>query len=150
MKSFKVRDYSVDSNLGYLIQQITKDPTHEVLAYFYGVSQFVMAELLRKSKASWINKDVILFYKDTPITYRINLSGAGPGREKPNISIKVTFPRNDESHKVDEIMTAVMESGLTLTGEHTMDAFPTPQLKTPKCLTKVRIAQDEQRAKTGN
>lgn len=151
MKSLKVRDYSVDRNLGYLIQQITKDSTQEILAYFYGISTFVINDLAAKSKASWLNKDIILFYKETPISYRIQISGSGPGYRmddedyEPSVSISVKFPNKSEEHEVGDLMNAVMESGLQLTDEQNMPPFEKPELKTPKCLRQVRIAQDEQR-----
>lgn len=153
MKSLKVREYKVDTNLGYLIQQITNDSTQEVLSYFYSISQFVIANLAAKSKASWLNKDIILFYKDTPISYRIQISGTGPGYRmddkdyEPSVSISVKFPNKSEEQDVANLMNAVVESGLQLTDEQNMPAFERPELKTPKCLREVRIAQNEQRTK---
>ena len=148
MKNFKIRYFSVDSNLGYLIQQITKDSTQEILGYFYGITQFVLDDLLKKSKASFLEKNIILYYKETPITFRIQIVGSGPARETPAVSITVSFPKNTEIHQVADLMNAVVESGLGLTEETNMALFDRPTLKTPRCLRDIRIKQDDSRIQT--
>lgn len=146
MKSIKVRSFTIDKALGYLIQNSTNDSTQEILGYFYGIASFVIDDINKSSKATWLDKNIILFYKETPITYRIRITGSGPASrysDKPSVSVDVTFPKENSSFEVAELMNAVVESGLGLTDEQNMPAFEKPQLKTPKALRKVRLAQEE-------
>lgn len=148
--NIKVRSFNIDKALGYLIQGITKDSTQEILTYFYGTAAFVIDDLAKTSKAMWLNKDIVLFYKETPITYRIKIHGSGPGivnsrwgGSEPGVSIDVTFPKDSSNYNVTELMNAAVESGLGLTDEQNMPAFDRPNLKTPKALRKVRLAQEQ-------
>ena len=151
MKSLKVRSFTIDKALGFLIQGVTKDPTQEILTYFYGIAQFVIDDLSKTSKATYLDKNIILFYKETPITYRIRIQGSGPKARsyydnadfQPHVSIDVTFPKDSSNFEVGELMNAAVESGLGLTDENNMPAFERPQLKTPKSLRQVRLAQEE-------
>lgn len=151
MKSIKVRSFNIDKALGYLIQGITKDSTQEILTYFYGTAQFVIDDLSKTSKAMWLNKDIVLFYKETPITYRIKIHGSGPGiansswgrGSEPGVNIDVTFPKDSSNFNVTEILNAAVESGLGLTDDQNMPAFDRPNLKTPKSLRKVRLEQEK-------
>lgn len=146
MKNIRVRSFTIDKALGYLIQNSTNDSTQEILGYFYGIASFVIDDINKSSKAMWLDKNIILFYKETPITYRIRITGSGPASrysDKPSVSVDVTFPKENSSFEVAELMNAVVESGLGLTDEQNMPAFEKPQLKTPKALRKVRLAQEE-------
>lgn len=146
MKQIKVKSFRVDKALGYLIQNITNDSTQEVLGYFYGIAQFVIDDINKSSRAAWLDKNIILFYKETPITYRIRITGSGPASrysDKPSVGIEVTFPKENSAFDVTELMNAVVESGLGLADEQNMPRFEKPELKTPKALRKVRIAQEE-------
>lgn len=148
MKSIKVSSFKVNKSLAYLIQQVTKDSTQEVLGYFFGVSSFVAEEVFKKSKASYTNKDIVLFYKDTPITFKIKMHIGGiQNDEKGSWSANVGFPTTAEDQDITELMTKVMETGLGLVEEEVIPPFERPELKTPACLRTVRIAQNEQRNK---
>ena len=136
----------MDHNLGYLIQQVTNDSTTEILGYIAGVASFVLDDLAAKSKATWVSKEIILFYKETPITYRIKIEGTGPAREAPFVNISVSFPKNVGSHNMADILNAVTEQGLGLDSSD-VPPFERPELKTPRCLRDVRIMQNVQREK---
>ena len=151
MTPVKVSNFKVNKSLAYLIQQITKDSTQEILAYFFGISSFVANEVYEKSKASYTNKDIVLFYKDTPITFKIKMHCGGIQRVENygrHWSASVGFPTQVEDQDITDLMTKVMETGLGLIEEDAIKPFERPILKTPACLRKVRIAQDEQRTKT--
>lgn len=152
MKQIKVRNFNVDRSLGYVIQNSSGDSTQEILGYFYGITAFVLDDLSKTSKAMWLCKDIVLFYKETAISYRIRIQGSGPGfrfREQngPSVQINVTYPKDADTYDVAELMNAVVESGLGLTDDQNLPAFERPKLKTPRCLKQVRLAQDLQRAK---
>ena len=145
----KIREFKVNKSLAYLIQQVTKDSTQEILGYFYGISTFVIDDVYRKSKANYVNKDIVLFYKDTAISFRLRIYCGGiPASSSPDRKtqdVAVSFPNSEESQNITELMTKIMESGLGLIEEEEMPRFDKPILKSPACLRKVRIEQDEQR-----
>lgn len=149
MKNVKIKSFRVDKAIGYLVQNITGDSTQEILGYFYGITQFVVDDINKSSRARWLDKNIILFYKETPITYRIRITGSGPTSrssrysDTPSVNVEVTFPKENSSFDVTELMNAVVESGLGLADEQNMPRFEKPELKTPKALRKVRIAQEE-------
>ena len=147
MESVKASGFKVNNSLAYLIQQVTKDSTQEILAYLYGVSAFVAEETFKKSKALYVNKDIILFYKDTPISFRIKMyiSGIQRDEDRKQWSASVGYPSQSDDKDITELMNTVVETGLGLTTEEELPKFERPMLKTPACLRKVRIAQDEQR-----
>lgn len=148
MDSLHVRAYDVDRNLGYMIQQITGDSTQEILTYFYRVAQFAILEMAKKTKSSYMDKSIILFYKDTPITFSIKMFIGGLQTAEPTASITVRFPKCPEQYDIEELKTSMVESGLELTDSHNLPAFKMPELRTPKCLRVVKGAQIEQRSKT--
>lgn len=147
MNDFHIRLYDVDRNLGYLIQQITGDSTQEILAYFFRVAQFALVEIRKSTKARYTQKTITLHYKYTPIPYSIKLF-AGGLHDEPRADISVKFPIKSQQHDIKELMTSMVESGLELTDTNNLPAFERPELKTPRCLQKVREAQNEQRSKT--
>lgn len=148
MKTFKIKAFKVDRNLGYLIQKVTNDPTQEILTYFHGIVHFVMEDVMQKSKARLLTKNIILFYKETPIPYRIVIHGFGPGYTYANevaVTVEVSFPKTTEHHDVTNLMNAAVETGLQLSDAENMPVFEKPDLKTPGCLRKVRLQQDRER-----
>ena len=111
MNKVKVREFKLDKALGYLIQNITGDSTQEILGYFYGISQFVIDDINKSSRARWLDKNVILFYKETPITYRLRISGSGPSSKysnNPSVSIDVTFPKENSAFDLTNLMDAML------------------------------------------
>jgi hypothetical protein len=147
MNKVKVREFKLDTALGYLIQNITGDSTQEILGYFYGISQFVVDDINKSSRARWLDKNIILFYKETPITYRIRITGSGPSSrysDTPSVGIDVTFPKENSAFDLTNLMDAIVESGLGLsTEEQTMPLFEKPMFKAPRVLRKVRLAQED-------
>lgn len=130
-----------------MIQEITKDPTEEILSFFYGITSFVMDDIIKNSKASFISKEIILFYKDTPVPFKIALSGGNPQAESVRVAVVVSVPKSLEHQDVSGLMDRIVESGLGLAEQEPMPVFEKPILKTPKCLKAIRIQQNEQRTK---
>lgn len=156
MKTIKINKFSVDRSLGYLIQNSTNDSTQEILSYFYSVAIFTLDSLSKKSKARFHDKSIVLFYKETPILYRLRIIGSGVAfrqgnpNYQPTVEINVGYPNEKESFDVKDIVNSIVETGLELLDTHQVPKFEVPQLKTPKCLRKVRIAQDADRRKTAS
>ena len=150
MTPVKIEIFTVDKSLAYLIQNITNDSSQEILTYFYGIASFVVDDISKISKAVWLDKKIVLFYKETPISFCIRIKGAGPGISKtrfadkhiPLVKIEVSYPSGSSEFEVAELMNAAVESGLGLADEHNMPQFTRPELKTPRCLRKVRLSQE--------
>lgn len=147
MKAIRIDQFKVNKSLAYLIQQVTKDSTQEILGYFFGIANFVADDAFKKSKASYTNKDIVLFYKDTPITFKIKIhcGNIQVNNKSGWWAVNVGFPTEVDNQDITELMTKVMEVGLGLIEEEAIAPFEKPTLKTPGCLRKVRIAQNEQR-----
>lgn len=151
-KAIQISSFKFDNGLGYLIQQVTKESSEDILGYFAGMAQFVVDDLSAKSKASWISKDIILFYKETPITFRMTIQGTGPGRyyegeRGPSVSVCIGYPKSLEGQDIKGLLEAITEVGLGLRDPGTTPAFEKPELKTPASLRKMKLAQNEQRTK---
>ena len=145
LKSIKIGRFAIDSNIAYVIQQVTGDPTHEILGYFHGIASYVGDDILKNSKAQyWVEKNVILFYKESSIPFRLRIDG---GRPKDNIvlNVSVSFPKKSTEHDCSELMSRIVETGLGLSEEEDMAKFAKPELKTPRCLKSVRLKQEEER-----
>lgn len=150
MKQIKINNFSLDRSLGYLIQHSAKESTQEILSYFYGIAQFVVEDLSKTSKAAFLDKDIILFYKESPISYRLRITGRGPGnhRSDPAVNVHVTYPNHSDNYDVSELMTSIVEFGLGLSDEPSLSPFERPVLKSPRCLREVRMKQAEERLKS--
>lgn len=145
MRTVKIAKFAIDNNIAYMIQQITSESTQEILAYFHGIGTYVGEDIAKNSKAqSWIEKNVILFYKDTSIPFRLRIQ-SGRLSDNMELSVTVSFPKKETFHDVSALMSKVVEVGLGLSDEEDMPKFDKPILKAPKCLKTVRIQQEEQR-----
>lgn len=144
MKPVTVKQFKVDNNIAYIIQQVTGDSTQEILGYFYGIATFVGEDIAKSSRASFLSKDIILYYKETAIPFKLRIHGGSP-REKVDMRVEICFPKASAIIDVTDLMNKVVESGLGLCEEEDMAKFSKPLLKSPRCLRSVRIAQDEQR-----
>ncbi len=123
MKKFavKVESFKVDKNLGYVIQQTTKDSTQEILNYFYSIGHFPHAVMGDDSRRLLLR----------PVTYEIsNLQGGESSKLEvrkdfnplalfePNlktgvdgtVSVKVKLPDNLSTYR----LTAIALSGVSL------------------------------------
>jgi hypothetical protein len=150
MKTIKVEQFSIDRSLGYLIQNSTSDSTQEILSYFYSIARFVVSEVAPKTKSSWMSKDIVLFYKDTPISYKMRVSAPSANNDHwdcISTRIDVSYPSDSEHFQVSQLMDSIVESGLGLSDENNLPPFEKPELKTPRCLKPVRIAQSGQKHK---
>jgi len=147
MRSVNIAKFSIDNNIAYMIQQITGDSTQEILGYFHGIATFVGDDVAKTSKATrWIEKNVILFYKETSIPFRLRID-AGRLSDNMKLSVSVGFPKKSVEQDVSALMSKVVEVGLGLAEEglDDMPKFDKPILKTPRCLRSVRLKQEEER-----
>lgn len=147
MRSFKVQTFDIDRNIAFAIQGVTGDSTQEILGYFYGQASYVLEDIMKKSTATYVEKNIVLFYKETPLTYKLQIKVSLRSETNNNAYISVSYPKSMETQNVSELMDKIVENGLGLTEEEPMPLFEKPILKTPACLTKVRKAQYAERTK---
>lgn len=146
-RSYKINSFSIDRNIGYAIQTVTGDSTQEILGYFYGQAQFVLDDIMKNSTAYHVEKNIVLFYKETPITYKLLIRTRISDNVQNNAVVSISFPKMMEMQDVSSLMDSIVESSLGLDEEKPLPLFEKPHLKTPKCLTKVRKAQYAERTK---
>lgn len=144
MKQVKISEFKIDNCIAYMIQQITGDTTQEILGYFHSIAMFVGDDIAKKSRARWVTKDIILFYKETPIPYRLVIHGGSP-REIVDMRVDVCFPKKPLTQDVTGLIDRILEVDFGLSDDDNMSKFVKPELKSPRCLKPVREKQNEQR-----
>jgi hypothetical protein len=149
-KSLKINRFDIDRNLAYAIQQTTGESTEDILAYFLGIATFVGEDAILSTKARRLNKELVLFYKETSIPFKLDIWGHYNDRLDAvgavRANIKVKFPVKSRAMDVTELIGKITEIGLGLVeSDENLPKFEKPILKTPKCLKTVRISQNETR-----
>lgn len=131
-----------DQGLMYLIQQVTKQPTDEILGFFYdfGKQVFIIGCQNMKGSQGDIRKNIEALYPGTAIPFLINVEGGKQRLYDPNDddedklqykgTIKATFPTNTVYMNTDKLMDMVMEK--TLLGGSSLADFEPPKSRTPK------------------
>ena len=140
-----IHQFRVDNNLAYALQNVTKESTLDILSYFHGVAVYVVDDIMKKSKARWVNKDIVLFYKDSAIPFRMQIWGGDPKSSAFRARVDVLFPKTLEHVDVSNLMDQIAETGLGLTETIELPKFNRPNLKSPRCLSKVRKEQESER-----
>ena len=123
----------------YLIQETTKQPTEEILGFFYDLGMRVGELGIEKMEGRGIRKDIRDDYPGTSIPFKLMVKGRRTKRWTPtgwspteefSGDIEVTFP--DKSRGVDQkaLMDKIVERTL-LDGE-SLPNFPKPKSRTPK------------------
>lgn len=126
----------------YLIQQVTKQPTAEIIGFFYDFGKQVFITGCENMTGRSIRKDIQLLYPGTAIpvkmlvkadkTYNIwneqtkrYVSGDGYSG-----TCEVTFPDNPIYMNTDSIIDMIVEQQLL--GGATLPDFEAPKSRTPK------------------
>lgn len=125
----------------YLIQQTTKQPTEDILGFFYDLATRVAQIGYEKIDGKGIRKDIRDTFPGSDIPFKLLVKGhvrkewdrtamTYSNNEVMYGEMEVTFP--DKTRSVDQgaLMEKIMEKTL-LDGE-SLPNFPKPQSKTPK------------------
>lgn len=134
--------FSADGSLMYLIQQTTKQPTEEILGFFYDLGVKVAEIGVDNMEGRGIRKDIRDVYPNSSVPFKLLVKGQMRHNFwDPNVKgyvnrrhfsghIEVTFP--DQSRMVDQkaLMEKIFEKNLL--GGESLPNFPQPQVKTPK------------------
>lgn len=125
----KMLSFNLDAGLMYLIQQVTKQSTDEILGFFYDFSKEVAIEGMAKMKGRSIRKDIQIMYPNTCIPFRILVNGS----IKPygaKASIEITFPSNPTYINTEKLTEMIIERELL--GGSALPDFEAPKSRTPK------------------
>lgn len=138
----KMLSFRPDAGLLYLIQQVTKKPTDEILGFFYDFGKEVFIIGVQNMAGRSIRKDIQAMYPGTAIPFKILVKGQKSHRawnqatgqyiNKDSYSgtLEVTFPDNPTYMDTEKLMDVIMEKAL-LGGSHLPD-FEAPKSRTPK------------------
>ena len=149
-RNIKIHRFNIDKNLAYAIQNITNEPTEEILAYFLGIGTFVGEDAITSKKAIRLKKELILFYKETSIPFKLDIWGSYHDRlqnvDTINASISVKFPVRSRQLDVTELISKVTEIGLGLIeSDDSLPKFEKPLLRAPHCLRDIRVKQNDRK-----
>ncbi len=129
-----IRRFDVDSNLMYLIQNITGHSTNQILSYFYSMATSMTDHYLKKNKiARYINKQLKWHYEGYPsIPYNIQVYSAAVKDELSiGLYISVKFPKSTTTIDVADMVNKIVESSIGLEGSEPMPPFDKPITKVP-------------------
>ena len=145
-KNLKINlSFNADEALMYLIQQVTKLPTEEILGFFYDLGVKVTEigiENMIKDGTHSCRKDMRNFYPNSCVPFKLMVKGSkyktvidGALVEVFNGSLSIEFP--DKSRTVDQqaLMDRIIEKTL-LDGE-SLPNFPKPLIKQSKMYKKL-------------
>lgn len=146
-ESIKVRSrFTTDKFLMYLIQQTTKQPTDEILGFFYDFGTKVVEMGAEQMKGSSIRKEIHDFYPGTSIPFKMLVTGSKTYHWNPiskihedersfSGNIEVCFPSVAAYVDNTKLMEIVAEKALL--GGSNMPEFEKPEPKTPKMYKKL-------------
>jgi len=118
----------------YLIQQVTKQSTDEILGFFYdfGKEVFILGIKAMKPNQRDIRKNIEAIYPGTAIPFLLNVEGGkrGYAGQPFHGTIKATFPTNTTYMDTEKLIEMIMEK--TLLGGSSLADFEAPKSRTPK------------------
>lgn len=130
--------FAPDAGLMYLIQQVTKQSTDEILGFFYdfGKQVFITGVANMKEHQRDIRKDIRALYPNTAIPFKMLVEG---GKDRYNYHTKkscmsgriyVQFPDNPSYIDTTKLIDMIMEKQLL--GGSSLPPFEEPKSRTPK------------------
>ena len=133
----KMVSFRPDAGLMYLIQQVTKQPTDEILGFFYDFGKEVLIQGIdnMKSNQRSIRKDIRDFYPGTAIPFKMLVEASTWNKNLSNCIIYVMFPDNPIYLKTEEMIELIMEKQLL--GASALPDFEEPRSRTPKMYKKL-------------
>jgi hypothetical protein len=141
--------YKFDSYLMHLIQEVTKRPAAEILAFFHELSTQVSDIGMEKRTGRGIRKSIVDYFPGSSIPFHLTVKGHkrrsadydSVKREYVNhhevfaCSAEVGFPESSTWMKEDDlkaISVALMEKALLGGDDVVVEGFKKPEIRTPK------------------
>lgn len=136
--TFKVDYFKYNSDLMFLIQQITSESAEDILLYFYSAALEIAEATIEtqkiKKKKLKVNKTFKWFYKDTKIPFKLSVYtrwGETFGLAYVPLYIVVQFGGSIKYANSEEILNTVVEKGLDLSGSSSLPKFVQPATRVP-------------------
>lgn len=142
------QSYTFDAYLLYLIQDVTKKPTAEILNFFNELGKAVSEIGTEKRTGQGIRKEITDFYPGSSIPFHMLVKGHkrnqnwnNQTRSYEGISefmmcyVEIGFPDKAlhiKAQDLDEIAVAIMEKALMDGEEVEMAPFVKPEFRSPK------------------
>lgn len=142
------QSYTFDAFLLYLIQDVTKRPTAEILNFFNELGKAVSEIGTEKRTGSGIRKDITDYFPGTSIPFHMLVKGHKRNQNWNNQTkmyegisefmmcyVEIGFPdkaMHIKAQDLDEIAVAIMEKALMDGEEVNMPLFVKPEFKSPK------------------
>jgi hypothetical protein len=127
--------YSFDSFLMYLLQDVTKRPTAEILNFFNELGRQVSEIGVEKAASTMIRKELTEYFPNTSVPFTFLMKGYHYGKSW-DCRAEVTFPWRRqlrvESKDLDRIGVELMEQALLGGEQVAMPPFVKPEIRTPK------------------
>lgn len=126
----------------YLIQQVTKQSTDEILGFFYDFGKQIFIIGCENMTGRSIRKDIQALYPGTAIPFKILVKGYKTNHmwdpntktyrnaESYSGTLEVTFPDNPTYMNTDKMIEVIIEKQLL--GGSSLPDFDVPKSRTPK------------------
>jgi hypothetical protein len=132
---FKVDYFRVDQNLMYLIQNVTKQSTADILCYFNNLALNIAEDYVSRHPTKRINKTLAWHYKDSFIPYKLEVYTWYNEEINKNtlrkLYITVNFPIKRDCIDAAKMMDSIVEYGLNLDGSEQLPNFEKPFTRVP-------------------
>jgi|GEM_PF-4755594 len=148
--------FSLNRFLMYTIQDVTKKPSVEILAFFHDLSRSIANIGLEKNKGKGIRKDLEDFFPGTSIPFKMLIKGwkswyrgtwnphtrqhEGEQKDIFEVSVEIGFPDNTlgiPEAQLKNISEALAERELLGGDGIVLPPFEKPETKTPKMYVKM-------------
>jgi hypothetical protein len=148
--------YRFDNYLMYLIQDVTKKDTVDIIAFFSDLSKAVSTIGQEKKTGGGIRKEILDFFPGTSIPFRMMVKGSisrfvrnwdpvskrfiNEETKTFSCTVEVGFPEETlymSEEKVERITEALLERELLGGGDIQLPAFDRPSPSTPKMYQKM-------------
>lgn len=141
--------YNFDPYLMHLVQEITKRPTAEIIAFFYELTSQVAEIGADNRRGRSIRKHIVDYFPGTSVPFKLLVKGWKSStadwdqatkqyvnrREVFSCEATVSFPESRMYMKEEElkrIQTALMEKALLGGEDVVVEEFKKPEIRTPK------------------
>lgn len=131
---FKVEYFTVDQNLMYLLQSLTKENTAVILDYFHSLGLQIAEDFSSRKPKKRINKTLQWHYKNSVVPYKLEVYTYYNQDLEDSIiplAIKVKFPASRTDIDVTKMIESIVETGLELDGSTQLPNFSSPYTRVP-------------------
>lgn len=137
---FKVQRFTVNSHLMYLLQQLTNEPTENILSYFYGTAMTIADNHVNRYQEKnkpikRLRKILKIPYKGTIVPFKLDVYSSCRSFEQQSgfadIYIDVNFPKKILNCDPSDIITTLTEKSLSLDGAVSLPSFNRPDTRMP-------------------